>query len=43
MKNIFFDLLRSNFRCGRMLNSRADAMAGCIDAPTVPIETGNCM
>lgn len=28
MKNIFFDLLRSNFRCGRMLYSRANDMAG---------------
>lgn len=26
-------LLRSNFRCGRMLYSRADAMAGCKRVP----------
>ena len=43
MKNIFFELLRSNFRCGRMLNSRADAVAGRIDVPTVLLETGNGM
>ena len=34
MKNVFFDLLRTNFRCGRMLYSRAVAMAGCFGAPT---------
>ncbi len=37
MKNRFLDLLRSNFRCGRMRDSRADVMAGRIGAPTVPI------
>ena len=34
MKNRFFELLRSNFRCGRMLYSRTVAMAGRSDAPT---------
>ena len=28
-------LLRSNFRCGRMLYSRTVHMAGCVGAPTV--------
>lgn len=41
MKNIFFELLRSNFRCGRMLYSRAVGMAGCIDVPTLLLETEN--
>ena len=27
-------LLRSNFRCGRMLYSRADAVVGCFRAPS---------
>ena len=35
MQNIFQTLLRSNFRCGQMLYSRADAMAGCFAAPIV--------
>ena len=35
MKIVFFDLLRSNFRCGRMLYSRTVDVAGCFDAPTV--------
>ncbi len=33
--NTFTKLLRSNFRCGRMLNSRTVEMAGCFDAPIV--------
>lgn len=36
MKNVFFALLRSNFRCGRMLCSQTVAMAGRFDAPAVP-------
>ena len=35
MLNTFTKLLRSNFRCGRMLYSRTVAMAGCFNAPTV--------
>ena len=35
MKNVFLELLRSNFRCGRMLYSRTVAMAGCLGAPIV--------
>lgn len=35
MKNVFLELLRSNFRCGRMLYSRTVDMAGCFNAPTV--------
>ena len=35
MKNVFFNLLRSNFRCGRMLYSRTVAMAGRFGAPFV--------
>ena len=35
MKNVFFDLLCSNFRCSRMLNSRTVEMAGGFAAPTV--------
>ena len=34
MKLYFQDLLRSNFRCGRMLYSRTVHMAGCFTAPT---------
>ena len=34
MLSTFTKLLRSNFRCGRMLNSRTVGMAGCFDAPT---------
>ena len=34
MLNTFTKLLRSNFRCGRMLNSRTVEMAGCFTAPT---------
>ncbi len=33
MRCLFLNLLRSNFRCGRMLNSRADDMAGRTAAP----------
>ena len=43
MKELFFELLRSNFRCGRMLNSRADELAGRFDVPAVPLNTGNGM
>ena len=32
MRTIFQNLLRSNFRCGRMLNSRTLNMAGRIAA-----------
>ena len=35
MLNTFTKLLRSNYRCGRMLNSRTVTMAGCFDAPAV--------
>lgn len=35
MKNLFLALLRSNFRCGRMLYSRAVSMAGRCRAPAV--------
>ena len=31
MSNLFQQLLRSNFRCGRMLNSRALDLAGWCD------------
>ncbi len=34
MKHVFEKLLRSNFRCGRMLYSRTVDMAGCFGAPT---------
>ena len=34
MKAIFFELLRSNFRCGRMLHSRTAAVAGCVRVPS---------
>ena len=30
MSNLFEQLLRSNFRCGRMLNSRALDLAGWV-------------
>ena len=33
MKCVFLRLLRSNFRCGRMLHSRAEYMAGRFGAP----------
>ncbi len=29
MQSVLIQLLRSNFRCGRMLHSRAVAVAGC--------------
>lgn len=29
MSNLFELLLRSNFRCGRMLNSRVKSLVGC--------------
>ena len=35
MTRHFEQLLRSNFRCGRMLYSRTVHMAGCVGAPTV--------
>lgn len=35
MKNVFLNLLRSNFRCGRMLYSRTVEMAGRFGAPFV--------
>ena len=34
MRIQFQSLLRSNFRCGRMLYSRADSMAGRGSAPS---------
>ena len=37
MKNVFVELLRRNFRFGRMCNSRADDMAGCMIMPMVPL------
>ncbi|MGM9607512.1 MAG: hypothetical protein ACI3XJ_08430 [Oscillospiraceae bacterium] len=43
MKELFFELLRSNFRCGRMRNSRADEVAGRIGVPAVSLKTGNEM
>ncbi len=37
MRRWFIALLRSNFRCGRMLNSRTAAMAGGLRrAPCLP-------
>ncbi|MBP1759042.1 MAG: hypothetical protein H6Q61_1291 [Firmicutes bacterium] len=36
MKHIFESLLRSNFRCGRMLNSRMMDQAGRFRAPIFP-------
>ncbi len=35
MQSKFFQLLRSNFRCGRMLYSRTVNMAGRVVAPKV--------
>ena len=35
MRRWFIALLRSNFRCGRMLNSRTAAMAGGFGARPV--------
>ena len=35
MRKIFQKLLRSNFRCGRMLYSRTDVTAGRFGAPNV--------
>ena len=37
MKNYFLELLRNNFRFGRMRHSRAVNMAGCFAAPLVPL------
>lgn len=37
MKNDFVELLRRNFRFGRMPNSRTDGMAGRVVMPTVPL------
>ena len=37
MKNHFLELLRRNFRFGRMRNSRTAVMAGCCAAPMVPL------
>ena len=36
MKHIFESLLRSNFRCGRMLNSRMLDQAGRLLVPFFP-------
>lgn len=36
MTTFFLKLLRSNFRCGRMLYSRTVDMAGRFGAPAVP-------
>ena len=33
MRNPFLELLRQNFRFGRMRRSRAENMAGCCAAP----------
>ena len=35
LKNFFLDLLRRNFRFGRMWYSRAANMAGCLAVPSV--------
>ena len=35
MGKLLEDLLRSNFRCGRMLYSRTVNVAGCFSAPMV--------
>ena len=35
MKNDFLELLRNNFRFGRMLYSRTVNMAGCVAVPMV--------
>jgi hypothetical protein len=37
MTQVFQKLLRSNFRCGRMLSSRAVPMAGYIVVPAGPL------
>lgn len=39
MQNYFLKLLRSNFRCGRMLSSRAVNLAGRAAAPTVHLDS----
>lgn len=36
MNRLFASLLRSNFRCGRMLHSRMLDQAGCLFAPMFP-------
>jgi hypothetical protein len=35
MQSIFSKLLRSNFRCGRMLHSRTANVAGCFVTPMI--------
>ncbi len=37
MRVHFLQLLKSNFRCGRMLHSRAVIVAGRFGAPIVPV------
>lgn len=37
MKNVFYELLRTNFYCERMSNSRADEMAGHFGEPFVHV------
>ena len=37
MDALFGELLRSNFRCGRMPYSRTSRMAGCFAAPILPL------
>ena len=37
MKNYFLELLRRNFRFGRMCNSRTVHMVGCFVMPMVPL------
>lgn len=37
MKNHFLQLLRRNFRFGRMRRSRTVHMAGCVGMPAVPL------
>lgn len=37
MKNVFVELLRRNFRFGRMRGSRTAHMAGCGNTPMVPL------
>lgn len=37
MKNVFGELLRKNFRFGRMCISRTDHMAGYVVLPLVPL------
>ena len=39
MKTYFLDLLRSNFRCGRMLCSRTVDMAGDFDMSSFRIRS----